>query len=192
MKKVLITLGVFILLLGGGLFWMYSMVTSNDIGEDLIGKSTLKTEEVDLLISSLKKGEEAEPVEMDSQEFNALTNKISEEIEVGNGVDIESINTKVENGKLHVQIPAEVKGQKVILSAKTDVKVEDGKIKIKVENLKSGKLDLPESAIGDKINELIGDDKFKIDNNEISIDLESIPYNIENIKIDGDKLIINE
>lgn len=192
MKKVLGVLLVLLLVAGGGLFYLYSQATSTDIGEELIKKSEMKEEQVEAIFDTLKGLETSEePVVIKSEEINAITNKIAEDMGGMGPADIQSINTKVEDGKLHVQIPTKVKDRDIILSAKADLKCEEGNLVVKLDGLKSGKLELPSNQVGDKLGELINSDKVVIDGNEIKIDLEKLPYDIKDIKIDGNNILIN-
>jgi len=190
MKKFISVVLVIIVIVIGVSVYLLNLATSTEIGEEIIIKSSMKKEEVTNLIMELQN--EKGIVELSSKESNSITNRLLEDITVSEGIKVDAINSKIENGMVHIQVPAEIKGKDVLLSAKGTIESKGDKLIIEVENLKSGKLELPKNIIGDKLNEILNDENIKIQGNIIEINFEKLPFELEDIEIKGDKLLVHK
>ena len=190
MKKFISVVLVIIVIVIGVSVYLLNLATSTEIGEEIIIKSSMKKEEVTNLIMELQN--EKGIVELSSKESNSITNRLLEDITVSEGIKVDAINSKIENGMVHIQVPAEIKGKDVLLSAKGTIESKGDKLIIEVENLKSGKLELPKDLIGDKLNEILNDENIQIQGNTIEINFEKLPFDLKDIEIKGDKLLVNK
>lgn len=190
MKKFISVVLVLIVIVIGASAYMLNLATSTEIGEEIIIKSSMNEEEVNDFIRELQNDKGT--VELSSKECNSITNRLSEEINLSEGIKVESINSKIQDGMVHIQVPTEIKGKDVLLSAKGSIETKGDKLVIEVENLKSGKLELPKDLIGDKLNEILNDENIQIQGNTIEINFEKLPFDLKDIEIKGDKLLVNK